>query len=629
MVRLLERIAPGRRMNYRTIFLFGLINACLFLINGLAYLPPASGNPGESLFKFTAFFSHFFLLALLLILALFALYAVVRVSWGARFLSVLFFSLAQFLIFIDVRVFNLFRFHLSGIVVSAMTTPGYWNSAHFSGRAKLAACLAVVGLFLGESLLFTVLGRRLRKVGFLWKVTRPRYALLFVGLVLLLTLLEKVSYGVSDIYNYTQVTRYEKILPLYRPLTFKRLFGEYVGEAPKVKAELERFSSASRLNYPRPGFQYGPLARRYNVVLLLVEGFRFDMLSEEVMPSLSEFGRRATVCLNHYSAGNTSRFGGFGLLYGLYGTYWHHALSGRQGPVLIKQLLHNDYLFKVMSSTELTYPEFNRTLFVDLDVKLEDDLPGEDSSKRDEVLVDRYVEWLKSVPPGRPFFSFLFLDSPHAHYYFKEEFKKFKPCSEEISFIKTDLAGDRDEIFNRYRNSLHYVDYNIGRIIRSLEEGGFLDNTVLIITGDHGEEFWERGYYGHNSAYTDYQTKVPLVLWIPGMGGPRLVTELTSHLDLPATLLAVLGDTNDPALYSNGFDILGEEKAGFLVLSGWDDCCLATPRVKMRFSTESYNLFGSEITDRNDRPVDDRALIREEKDKYLFPALRGMSRFLK
>ena len=191
------------------------------------------------------------------------------------------------------------------------------------------------------------------------------------------------------------------------------------------------------------------------------------------------------------------------------------------------------------------------------------------------------------------------------------------------------MKEDRDLIFNRYRNALHYADYNIGRIIDGLEKGGFLDQTVLVITGDHGEEFWESGYYGHNSAYTDYQTKVPLVLRVPGLEGPRLITGLTSHLDVPVTILTALGDKNDPALYTNGLDILGEKRADFLVLSGWDDCCLATPELKMRFSTESYNLFDSEITDREDRPASDQALIEAEKDKYLFPALQGMSRFLK
>lgn len=629
MARLINRIPFSRRVVYRTIFLFGLLNGLVLLLNGRAYLPHTSAGPGESLFKYTAFFTHFLFFSLLLVFILYLLYALLRANWAAKILSVLLFSLAQFFVFVDIRVFSLYKFHLSGVILNAMTTPGYWDSVHFDARDKLLAFLAVAGLLLAEFLLFTLLYRRLSKGGWLWRSSRARWSLVLVGLVLLFSLGEKVGYGVCDLYNYMPVVRYEKFLPLYRPFTFKRMFKKYAGEEPEVKAELNRLTSDSRFNYPLPDFRTGPLPRRYNVIIILVESLRFDMLTDEIMPHLSSFARRATVCLNHYSAGNTSRFGGFGLFYGLYGTYWHQAINHRRGPVLIKQLINNDYLFKVISSTALTYPEFNQTLFIDLDIPLDDELPGEDSCERDEVLVETYLDWLQSVPPDRPFFSFLFLDSPHATYYFKDKFKKFEPVCENVSFIKTDLKEHRDEIFNRFRNAVHYVDHSLGRILRGLEEGGFLTNSIIVISGDHGEEFWENGYYGHNSAYTDYQTKVPLVLWVPEMEGPRLITKLTSHLDLPVTILAALGDTNDPRLYSLGYDILGPGGAEYLVLAGWDDCCLFTPELRMRFSTESYNLFGSEVIDREGRPVEDRDLIRAEKEKYLFPALQGMSRFLK
>jgi hypothetical protein len=54
-----------------------------------------------------------------------------------------------------------------------------------------------------------------------------------------------------------------------------------------------------------------------------------------------------------------------------------------------------------------------------------------------------------------------------------------------------------------------------------------------------------------------------------------------------------------------------------------------TPRLKMRFSTEAYNFFDRETTDRNDQPLRDEVLIEKEKEKYLLPALEGMSKFLK
>jgi len=629
MSRLTDRVPLSRRAVYRTIFLFGLVNGLVLLLNGRGYLHLSPTGPLESAFIHTAFITHFFFLSFILVFVLYLLYALLRANWLAKILSVLFFSLAQFFVFVDIRVFSLYKFHISGIVLNAMTTPGYWDSVHFEGRDKLLAFLAVGGLLLAEFLFFTLLYRRLLRGGWLWKATRPRYSLILLALVFFFGLGEKIGYGICDLYDYMPVVRHEKFLPLYRPITFKRLLKSYAPEEPKINKELERLTSDTGFNYPLADFRFGPLPRRYNVIILLVESLRFDMLTDETMPHLSSFARRAAVCLNHYSAGNTSRFGGFGLLYGLYGTYWHQAINHQRGPVLIRQLIENDYLFKVISSTALTYPEFNQTLFADLDIPLDDQLPGKDSSERDEVLVGLYLDWLKSVTPDRPFFSFLFLDSPHATYYFKDKFKKFEPICEEVSFIKTDLKNHREEIFNRYRNAIYYVDHSLGRILKALEEGGFFENSIIVVTGDHGEEFWEDGFYGHNSAYTDYQTRVPLIIRVPGMEEPRLITKLTSHLDLPVTILKALGDSNDPRLYSLGYDILSPGGAEFLVLAGWDDCCLFTPELRMRFSTESYNLFGSEVIDPEGKPVEDRDLIRAEKGKYLFPALRGMSRFLK
>jgi uncharacterized protein len=620
----LDRISSSRRNIYHTIFLFGILNGLIFLINGLPYISGESISPPVAVYLYTAYFSHFFFLSLVMVLLLWIIFLVFRTWWIVKILSILLFSLGQIFIFVDVRVFAHFKFHLSGIVFNAMLNPGFWDSVHFSSTDTLFSGLAIVGILAAEFWLYTLIYRRLAREGFLSRLGRPRNALIFVFLVALAAIGEKVTYGVADLYRYTPISRYEKVLPLYRPMTFGRMFGHYVDDQDRIS-----FPEGSELNYPLPDFQYGKLLRPYNVLFILVESLRFDMLNDEIMPQLSAFGRRATVCRNHYSSGNTSRFGGFGAIYGLYGTYWHRVLNQRQGPVLIQQLIRNDYIFNIISSTELTYPEFRQTCFVDIEEEPIDNLPGEDSGERDKALVDGFIDWLGSIPPDRPFFSFLFLDAPHATFYFPEEFRKFEPCAESLNFINTNLEEDREEIFNRYRNAIHYTDHSVGRILNDIEDSDLLNQTIVIITGDHGQEFWEAGNYGHNGAYTDYQTRVPLVIWIPGMEEPAVITRQTNHIDIPATILQALGDTNDPGLYSLGQDILGGEEAEFMVLAGWDDCCLITPRAKIRFSTEAYNIFDSGAIGRDDIELTDEALIKEEQDRYLLSALEGMRKFLK
>lgn len=614
---------------YRAIFLFGGCNSLLFLVNAWNYLsfPPVGAL--EILFRYTAFLAHFFLFGLLLSFFLCLLFLLFRSIVLIKIFSVFVFSLAQLAVFVDIRVYAQFKFHLSGIVLGAMTTPGYWDSVHFSTFDWAVSSLALAGLLAVELVFLLFLLRRLKKRGLLWRTTSPRRVLAATGLIVFLALAEKASFGVADFYSYTPVTRYEKVFPLYRPLTFKRILARHLGIVPEFDHASARLPDVSRLEYPLPGFRYHRLSRPRNVLIILVESLRFDMLNEEVTPNLIAFSRQATTALNHFSGGCTSRFGTFALFYGLYGTYWHQILDARKGPVLIGQLLHNDYIFKVMSSTSFSFPEFNRTVFVDLETELDDKMPGDNSAERDKVLVDRWLKWLGEVPPGQPFFSFLFLDAPHSPYNFPEEFKKFEPCLGSISFLRTNLEEDREEIFNRYRNSIHYADHSVGRILQGLEEGGFLENTVVVITGDHGQEFWEHGYYGHNASYTDYQVRVPLLIRVPGEDTPRKITGRTSHLDVPGTILRILGDENDPALYTLGEDLFHPAEERALVLAGWDDCCLVTPAVRLRFSVEAYNILESEAVDNQYRPLQDRDLIRREKERYLLSALEKMGRFMK
>jgi hypothetical protein len=617
-------IQPALR---RATFLFGLANGILFLLNALPYVPSGPARPLEHLFRCAAFLSHFLSIALVLSALLCLVFLLVRFRIPAAALAAVLFSLAQIYLFIDVRVYVHLRLHLTGVVFEAMATPGYWDSMHFDSGDWLFAGMGIAVLLAVETLLFLSLVRAMGREGRLRRLARPAVLGSLAGCVLLLSLAEKIGYGLADAYGLAEITRYGRIFPLYFPSTFREWFDAHLGKqelrAPAYPA------GKSGLVYPLPGFAYGRFPRPRNVVVILVEGLRSDMLNDETMPNLSAFARRSTVGRNHYSAGNTSRYGGFGLFYGLYGSYWHEALNRRQGPVLIEALKRNGYQFKILSSTSLSYPELARTAFAHAPCVLEDELPGEDSCERDDLLVEFYRDWLAGVPRDRPFFTFIYLDSSHSTYFFKSAFAKFAPYAPGIRFVRTDLQEDREAIFNRYRNAVYYDDHNLGRIISALEENGLLSNTLVLVSGDHGEEFWEHGCFGHNSAYTAEQVGVPLVYFNPDQL-PREITGRTSHLDVPATILAALGDRNDPALYSLGKNVLDPVRPLFLVLSGWDDCCLVTDRLKIRFSTESYNVLSRDpVTDLDDRPVDDTALIHAEKDKYLVPILEGMSRFLK
>jgi membrane-anchored protein YejM (alkaline phosphatase superfamily) len=118
---------------------------------------------------------------------------------------------------------------------------------------------------------------------------------------------------------------------------------------------------------------------------------------------------------------------------------------------------------------------------------------------------------------------------------------------------------------NSYLNSLHYVDRQIARVVRRLQESGELDQTVILVAGDHGEEFAECGHFAHTGSFNKYELQTLCVLRLPGEA-PAEIKKTTSHLDLMPTILAWMGVTNAPEDYSCGFPIQGSKTSPYLVV---------------------------------------------------------------
>jgi arylsulfatase A-like enzyme len=96
------------------------------------------------------------------------------------------------------------------------------------------------------------------------------------------------------------------------------------------------------------------------------------------------------------------------------------------------------------------------------------------------------------------------------------------------------------ELLDNYRKEVEYFDAELGAFLDELEAGGHLENTLVVVVGDHGDEFMEHGTYGHGNLPYDELTHVPLVMSFPdgslGEGGTR-VTEQVRCVDVLPTAL--------------------------------------------------------------------------------------------
>ncbi|MEO6775209.1 MAG: sulfatase-like hydrolase/transferase [Kofleriaceae bacterium] len=90
----------------------------------------------------------------------------------------------------------------------------------------------------------------------------------------------------------------------------------------------------------------------------------------------------------------------------------------------------------------------------------------------------------------------------------------------------------------RYDGEIAFTDLHLGRVFDELRAKGLYDKTVIVITGDHGEEFGEHGFFNHG--YHLYETKVPLIIRVPGLA-PRHARTPAGHVDIIPTLVNLAG----------------------------------------------------------------------------------------
>ncbi len=99
------------------------------------------------------------------------------------------------------------------------------------------------------------------------------------------------------------------------------------------------------------------------------------------------------------------------------------------------------------------------------------------------------------------------------------------------------FRGDRDR--GRFLNSIEEADWILSQLFCSMESAGLLDDTLVIVTADHGESFGEFGYKGHSNSVGNEQTLVPFLMHHPRLA-PGTVAR-ASHLDVLPTVLDLLG----------------------------------------------------------------------------------------
>ncbi|MFC1654978.1 sulfatase-like hydrolase/transferase [Myxococcota bacterium] len=554
----------------------------------------------------------------------------IRRKWVVIWVAPLLFGLLQIVCYLDTVLYDIFRFHFNGFVLNFLLTPGASDSITL-GRQTCLSLLGVAALVVALEFLFAlILLPRVWSSRLSEKLGRRRLWLAACGLICGLVVADKSLYTVGDLYEIPEVTRIQRMFPLYQPLILKGFVSTQLGMEISPGQPSTNPQESGRLDYPRKTLSFTPTEARPNIVIAVVEGGRFDMLQPSVMPHLDRWSRSHHRFERHHSAGNSSRFGVFGLFYGIYGSYWHSFNAERRPPVLIGLLKEMGYEFFIASCTNLNFPEFKQTVFKEVVSDIRDSFPAKlKRVERDRSMTDDFLEFLGNRSEQQPFLAFLFYDASHQPYLYPEEHKIFQ---NDLDLRQINYLGMSDRVavagmFNRYRNSLHYIDSQLNRWLLALESMDTLDDTLVFITGDHGEEFRELGYLGHNAAFHRYQSQVFMTAHLPGHTS-RIVHHQTSHLDVVPTIFGYLGVKNPVSDYAQSTHLLNEHRPAFTFIAGWDEAAIVDNSSITVFGTEMYTT-DLQVFDHDYHLFPDQNQARlNRKDNFLL-ALKGMRQFLK
>jgi membrane-anchored protein YejM (alkaline phosphatase superfamily) len=523
------------------------------------------------------------------------------------------------IVFIDNYIYGIFNFHINWFFITAFLQDE--GGEFFDVAPKTYALFTFVSIMVTFYQLFVIwlVERRL--------LVRKRFkflgAILFVVIFLNVVFIN-VTHSWAYAQNHMAITSISGHVPFYFPIhsrsvkkndALASLAGDGAGSAIQN----------SSINYPRAPMQCrsqsDSSADKPNIIMVVLESWRGDTLDAEVAPNTYAIAQQSNWFKQHHSSGTVTTRGIFSLMYGMVPTYMDNVVAnnGAGGPVLLNVLKDKGYNFGVYPSGDIDRIKLTDTSFLPIKEFVEHG-KGKNTIEKDYDVLNKMTAKLDEGDD--PVFGFMFFNSTHYLYYYPDQFEKFKP-TKKPSLVDFKNGEDPTPYINRYKNSIYFIDSLIGKLVDKLKQTDKWDNTILIITSDHAEEFadTQASRFGHGSNYTRYQSHVPLVIHWPNKL-KKDYEHRTASIDLSATLLQdALGCSNPLGDFSNGLNLFSEETNPVQIMASYYNYAFVTEQGS--FIQNPIGLL--ESRDNEDRPSEDLKL----NPKEAFSALQQMQHFYK
>lgn len=296
------------------------------------------------------------------------------------------------------------------------------------------------------------------------------------------------------------------------------------------------FSNADIINSSRP-----------NIILLLTESLRHDALTKQNMPKLWDAAQQGILANQHSTNSNCSEFGAFAALYGRYAMCYDDVLDDQVPSIPMQTLKQLGYQRQMVNSCSVNFSRMNEFLsnlnFDRISIHNPKGNPWHDNDRRTLTEISQIV-----TTSDAPQFVFSILMATHYSYDYPAEYDQQSPNDRPAPPAN---AANHEVLEDRYWKSVSFLDQQISDLIESVKD----TNTVVIVTGDHGESFLDDGFLCHGTRLSKIQTQTPLLIVGSGIA-PGSISQPTGHIDFMPTILdlATQGHRNRSVTASDSVD---------------------------------------------------------------------------
>ena len=442
----------------------------------------------------------------------------------------------------DFFIYRAVGFHLTLITLKFFFLEGGIGNANLSIWEHILIPV-ITGLILSLELIFIYFIKNTQKI---FKIPH------LVKLIFLLVFFEKFIYSyVYYTYRQTGLHFTSDVLPFYNvfQITANSKMKKWNFPVKKegiTNAPVQKNKYTQKLVFSNESF------KNYNYVWIILDCFRYESFGENTAPHTWNFSKKSYNFTNHISGGNHTVDGMFSLFYGVYSSHRSFFYGQKIYPPWVTALIKRNYHMIIKTSEEELFARwdfFTKGMPPEsLDASFFSNYSKNIFLKDQKAFAEFNLALKKAAKSQKPFFATTFINSTHYPYTYPEKDSRISPPFQPTSKINTPTIflskkEVRQNLKNRYLNSLFFADIMIKSVLDTLEFTGLMKNTVIIITGDHGEEFLESNFMFHGHAFSTQQTHVPFIMKIPETK-PMTFSHPTAHYDVLPSLFHFLGVKN-------------------------------------------------------------------------------------